>query len=284
MAIASRPTPHSRNSRDGFWAIGQSGYPAACRAAGEHASERKDRTKLRVDLVGLGRITRTFLSLRTAEDNGRWEIVGALKRNAATSDERRFPVVETLACLGALGPGLLIDFTGPSAIKDYGADLLWLADVWTVGAAALVSAELERDLREVSRQTHRPRLLPGAIGGVDALSAIAIDPGAVVSILACTTSNPVASGKVDDARSVVSRAEGVNVIATAAFASRALNHTPVDHVAAGEGNNADLALRALAPMERCVSVSIRSSMRNMGPRSLRPAPCRGCAIAIDLVG
>jgi len=200
---------------------------------------------LRVGLVGLGRIARTFLSLRTAEDSAHWQVVGALKRNIATADQADFPIVDTLADIGALAPDLLIDFTGPGALNTYGADLLRVADVWTVGAAALVSAALEQDLREVARQTgYRLRLLPGAIGGLDALSAMAIDPSSTVSILACTTSNPVASGIIDNARSVVGRSRGVNVIAAAALASRGLDCTPVDHVAVGDGEQRRFAIEA----------------------------------------
>ncbi len=200
---------------------------------------------LRVGLVGLGRIARTFLSLRTAEDDAHWQVVGVLRRNVAAADKADFPVVDTLAGIGALAPDLLIDFTGPSALNAYGADLLRLADVWTIGAAALVSTALERDLREVAGQTgHRLRLLPGAIGGLDALSAMAVDPDSTVSILACMASNPVASGVIDDARSVVGRSRGVNVIATAAFASRGLDRTPVDHVAVGDGEQRRFAIEA----------------------------------------
>ncbi len=46
---------------------------------------------LRVGLVGLGRIARTFLSLRNAEDKAHWHLVGAIKRNVATIDEADFP-------------------------------------------------------------------------------------------------------------------------------------------------------------------------------------------------
>lgn len=200
---------------------------------------------LRVALVGLGRIARTFLALRNAEDEAHWQVVGALKRNAATAGRTAFPVVETLADLRALAPDLLIDFTGPNALKAHGADLLRLANMWTVGAAALVSPPLEQDLRAVAAETgHRLRLLPGAIGGLDLLSAMAIDPQAAVSILACTTANRAASGEVDTARAVVARNSGVNVIAAAAFASLGLDRTLVYHVPIGEGEARSFAIQA----------------------------------------
>ncbi|QEL25406.1 DUF108 domain-containing protein [Bosea sp. F3-2] len=200
---------------------------------------------LRVGLVGLGRIAQTFLSLRNEEDSAHWKVVGAIKRNIAADDKADFPIVDSLDSMGALEPDLLIDFSGPNALNSYGANLLRLADVWTVGAAALVSEMLESDLRDVARETgHRLRLLPGAIGGLDALSAMTIDPSSTVSIFAYTASKPVASGIVDNARSVVSSSRGVNVIAAAALASQGLDRTPVDHVAVGDGEQRRFVIEA----------------------------------------
>jgi len=61
---------------------------------------------------------------------------------------------------------LTIDTAGPGALRAFGAGLLEQGEVWTVGASALLDADLRARLEAVARQTgHRLRLFTAWLSG-----------------------------------------------------------------------------------------------------------------------
>lgn len=127
----------------------------------------------RVSLIGAGRIGKPVLEfLRGSND---WTLVSVLVRTdsttgdaAATTDDDAFFSIDT---------DLIIDTAGPDALRCHGERALKHADLWTIGGSALRDSGLKRRLQSVGeRSGHRLRILPGAIGGLDAISALACDP------------------------------------------------------------------------------------------------------------
>lgn len=199
----------------------------------------------RVALLGLGRIARSFLSLRAEEDEAHWSVVGAMRRDAARSGALPFPVVDSPQALAGLAPDLLIDFSGANALQAHGPRLLAIADIWTVGGAALADPALEQALLPVARETgHRLRLLPGAIGGLDALAAMALDPGAQITLVAATREDPEPRGHAESVRAVLRDNRGINVIAAAALAAHGLDRTQVDHAPVPPGGQRRFRIEA----------------------------------------
>lgn len=70
---------------------------------------------------------------------------------------------------------LIVEAAGPSAVRQHVERALSVADVWCVSGTALADEPFRRRLETVGAQAgHRLRLVPGAIGGLDAVSTLAV--------------------------------------------------------------------------------------------------------------
>ncbi|MDB5820490.1 MAG: hypothetical protein JWQ11_4130 [Rhizobacter sp.] len=143
---------------------------------------------------------------------------------------------------------LVIEAAGPGALALHGTRALAVADVWTISAAALVDDELSRRLQSVAEQHgHRLRILHGAIGGLDGVSAVSVDPAATLELTIELPPNgdpsgPVFNGTVRDAARRYPN--HVNVAAAAALAGHGLDATRIRIDRAAPGRMQRLSLHA----------------------------------------
>ena len=213
-----------------------------------------------IGLIGYGAIGRPVADAIHAGLAGSCRLAGVLTRTPValpgalfhTDPERFF----------ALPADLYLETAGPAALAGLGGAALALADVWSVSGAALANDALRERLREIGQRTgHRLRLVSGAIGGLDAVTAMSIDPDAqtVVHI----TAPEIAEAFSGTAREAAARfPDGANVAAAAALSGTGLDRTSV-HLAPGAG-----------PRSRQLRVSITSAFGSFNS-SLKPSPDPG---------
>lgn len=200
---------------------------------------------LRLALIGDGRIARSLLS---ALADRSVEVVARLTRTPG-----RPGTTTEIADVIAARPDLVIEVAGPAALSRHGARLLGLAEVWTVSAAALAEPDVAAALREAER-THGRRLvvLPGAIGGLDAVASLA---RAGAGRLEVTVSRPgllAAPGRLELALAdaVRDHRNELNVAVAAALAGPGIAATDVVLIDPGAGGPHRIALSIEAPIGR----------------------------------
>ena len=127
---------------------------------------------------------------------------------------------------------LIIEAAGPAALAMHGVRALECADVWTVSGSALADSRLFDALEEAGeRSGHRLRLVAGAIAGLDAVAAGAVDPQAELRLELDLPPGEASSGVPfsGSVREAAARFPGnVNVAVAAALAGPGLDHTRVE--------------------------------------------------------
>lgn len=229
----------------------------------------------RVSVIGDGTIGGPVVSfLRDAAD---WTLAAVLVRSErmpaqakVTTDSQAFFATET---------DLIIDTAGPGALRAHGVSALERADLWTISATALADPDFKQRLLETGQRSgHRLRILPGAIGALDAVSALARDPSIKLCIDAgrptpIDTPTNAFSGSARDASKRFGNM--LNVAAAAALAGPGLDATSVTLRGDAKGGRHHLGIRA----ESCYG---RFSFDIDLPMDLGPSghnPVSACIIA-----
>ena len=197
----------------------------------QHRSAQHEGTPVRrLGLIGCGGIAMPVIEAWRSGGLPGWEIAGVLARHARTIGPLQ--ATDVADAFFALPLDLVIDTAGPQALAAHGVRALAVADVWTVGAAALADAALLRALEHAGRQAgHRLRVMPGAIAGLDGVAMAAVDPLAVLQLdidLMPSAQSPgrVFSGSVREA--AVRFPHHVNVAVAAALAGPGLDASRID--------------------------------------------------------
>lgn len=186
----------------------------------------------KIALIGAGRIAHEVVALLTEKDRQEWEIGIALARRSGERSGFLFPVTDSIDRLLDQKPDLVIETAGPDALKQYGEAALAVADVWSVSAAALSDEPFYKRLEHTGRRSgHHLRLVSGAIGGLDALAAMAVNPGSRFHFIAGTAGKDTPSewpfsGTI---RQATQQFHGINVLAAAALAAKGFDEVTVDH-------------------------------------------------------
>lgn len=142
---------------------------------------------MRIGIIGFGTIAEAALGHLAAQHPGRLEAVTILVRKGKADEARRrcvalngkaarlVEVVETRQALLASAPDMVIECAGHEAVTSHGAAILEAGiDLVLVSIGALADAALHEKLIAAAKAGNsRLVLLPGAIGGIDLLSALA---------------------------------------------------------------------------------------------------------------
>jgi aspartate dehydrogenase len=132
-----------------------------------------------ISVIGNGRIGGPVVEFIDQDDN--WTLASLLVRSMPANP--RFELTTDPDRFFAAQAELIIDAAGPDVLRSYGERALSHADVWTVSGTALSDPDLVSRLNNAGhRAGHRMRLVPGAIGGLDTVSALACDPSATLNI------------------------------------------------------------------------------------------------------
>lgn len=138
---------------------------------------------IRVGLIGLGAIGQRVISL--IEDQGitQIEIVGALVRDTQRPRSiQSIPLVATVTELLALRPEVVVEAAGHDALRQHGPAVLQSGcDLLFLGVGAFANPEVEKLITDAAIEGGgRARVVSGAIGALDAISAAAV--GGIVSV------------------------------------------------------------------------------------------------------
>ncbi len=205
----------------------------------------------KIALIGAGRIAREVVSLLTDNDRQEWEIDIALARKSGERSGFPFPVTENIERLLEQKPDLVIETAGPDALKQFGEAALAVADVWSVSAAALADEIFYKKLEDAGRRSdHHLKLVSGAIGGLDALAAMAVNPNSHFHFIAGTAGkdNPAEWPFTGTVRQATQQFHGINVLAAAALAAKGFDEVTVDHEQLAKGASRHFELLANGPL------------------------------------
>ncbi len=209
------------------------------------------RAPRRIGLIGHGQIGRAVADAVCAGRAGAWELAAILTRNGAAAALHH----GTPESFFEVPVDLYLECAGPQALAQLGEGALQRADVWSVSGVALADAAVRARLEAAgTRYGHRLRLVAGAVGGLDAVQALAVDPAACVDITV------VAPGAGDSfaasARDAAAlRPHGVNVAVAVAFAGAGLDRTLVHF-----NNDPDLSCHAISVHARSAYGSFESRL------------------------
>lgn len=132
---------------------------------------------IRVGLIGLGAIGCRVQQLVDEHHNDTINIIGAVVRDpqrARTANS--LPLLTTVAELMALKPDIVVEAAGHDALRQHGPEVLRAGcDLLFLGVGALANPQVETELLDAARAGGgRARVVSGAIGALDAISAAAI--------------------------------------------------------------------------------------------------------------
>lgn len=215
-------------------------------ASGSNPGSVPGFSRRRVGLIGHGRIGRIVAAAIAAGEAGGNEIVAILTRGRDGPASALFHVAARPFL--AVPVDLYLECAGPQALATHGEALLARADVWTVSGAALADAGLRARLEATGRAAgHRLRVLAGAIGGLDALAALATQDidAATLSIRAPEIEAATVSSLAEAARRMP---DGVNVAAAAAAAGGLWDDLRVRLSPADAPGGRSLSLDARGPL------------------------------------
>ncbi|MEM8587002.1 MAG: aspartate dehydrogenase domain-containing protein [Pseudomonadota bacterium] len=198
----------------------------------------------RVSIMGAGRIGGPVIDFVRGSDP--WHLAAVLVRRDRPSAGPK--ITSDADAFFDLKTDLIIDAAGPDALRAHGERALALANVWTISGTALSDPDLMRRLSKIGEATgHRLRILPGAIGGLDAVSALARDPSMRLGIYG-KSPEPIdapANAFSGSAREASARFPTmVNVAAAAALAGPGLDATSVTLRGDSAGQGHHLGIRA----------------------------------------
>jgi aspartate dehydrogenase len=130
-----------------------------------------------VGLIGYGGIAQDVVAA-LREAGGGTKIAGVLCRPGRVAKARAalggIAVMESLADLLGLRPGIVAEVAGQQAVAEYGPDVLRRGfDLLVISVGALAEPALLERLKTAAREGNSRMLLPaGAIGGIDAIAAM----------------------------------------------------------------------------------------------------------------
>jgi aspartate dehydrogenase len=200
----------------------------------------------KVGIIGCGRIGAPVVKALQRGEAGRWRLACVLARAerrldgaAVTADPARF-FHESM--------DLIVETAGPAALKQWGPGAMYAANVWTVSGMALADREFHATIEKIGRETgHRMRVLAGAIAGLDALGALAVDPAAEVTVRVDVAPSPEPRARLfaGTAREAALKwPDHVNVAVAAALAGNGLDATQAEVWRPQSGGARSLALSA----------------------------------------
>jgi aspartate dehydrogenase len=132
----------------------------------------------RMGLIGYGSIGRSVVEVLRSIGRGD-AVVGVLvpPGRAHALHARGIPAVESLHELLALGPEVVAEAAGQGAVAGYGPAVLEAGrDLLVISIGALADPALHERLHAAATASRRRVLLPpGAVGGIDAISAMRVN-------------------------------------------------------------------------------------------------------------
>lgn len=135
----------------------------------------------RLGLIGCGHIGTAVLAAHRAGQLPDWDISSVLVRRPRPDRDALFTT--ELDRFLSTAPHLVVEMAGPLGLAAIGEAVLRHAPMWTISAAALANEDLMQRLQAVGTETgHRLRVLPGAIAGLDGVSAAAASPWHTLSL------------------------------------------------------------------------------------------------------
>lgn len=134
---------------------------------------------LNVGIIGFGGIARTVIGVLADEGRDRIRLTGVLVRHGGSSSAGSgdSPHVGIFTDLGALleqRPDLIVECAGHDAVREHAERILAVGiDLIVISIGALADEALYERVRAAARQGGSSLILPaGAVGGIDALSAL----------------------------------------------------------------------------------------------------------------
>ncbi|SDN42314.1 aspartate dehydrogenase domain-containing protein [Ensifer sp. YR511] len=126
-------------------------------------------------------------------------------------------------------PDIILELAGPSAFRAFAERAISVAETWSISSAAMAEVEFDKTITRSLIANRRLRFLSGAIGGLDAIAAAAVDPSSEIIITAALSTTPpdAEPDVIGSARDIVQRFEGVNVVSAIALAGHGLDKTRV---------------------------------------------------------
>ena len=143
---------------------------------------------------------------------------------------------------------LVIDAGAPPSLELYGKRALTMCELWTVNASELANTNLYEELDKAGREnTHRLRVLTGAIAGLDGLAAIS--QGRNVEIHAQVDVAQSEQGRKSLFRGSLREAarlypDCVNVAVATGLAASKLDEVQIEVIQPGPGEERELKLSA----------------------------------------
>lgn len=213
----------------------------------------------RFGLIGCGRIGGPVLRAWRDGALPGWRLTAVLARQARV--EHGVEVGADADTFFAQPLDLIVDAAGPAVLRRQGVRALQVADVWTVGAAALADVALAAALAAAAERTgHRLRLVNGALAGIDGVSMTAISGAATLRIEIVAPPSHAAATPIEFEGSVREAArrfpDEVNVAVAAAWAGPGLDRSVVSLRRADAGVDHQLAVQAQGAGGR-VAASLR---------------------------
>lgn len=132
---------------------------------------------MRVGFIGLGAIGQATVVLASEQYGAALEPVGALVRDPARQRRPGMPpLVTTLQELLEYRPDVIVEVAGHEALREYGPAVLDAGlDLYFIAVGALADPQFETQFRAAAAaSTAQARVVSGAIGALDALSAAAV--------------------------------------------------------------------------------------------------------------
>lgn len=132
---------------------------------------------MRVGLIGLGAVGQSIIQLINQHAAGEITVVAALVRDRSRVRETVTPnLVTTIDAMMAMRPEVVVEAGGHDALRAYGPRILRAqCQLVMVSIGALADPDLEQEIIDAAQDGNvHARVVSGAIGGLDALSAAAL--------------------------------------------------------------------------------------------------------------
>lgn len=181
----------------------------------------------RVGVIGCGNIGRPVIRALQAGTAGPHALVAVLARQARHVDD--LTVLDDADAFFAAAPELIIEAAGPAAFAAHVPTALARAEVWAVSPTALADRAVEAQTRAAVAAGHHLRIVSGAIGALDGLRALAVDPALTLTVTVdAAWADEAAVLFEGSAREAAARyPHGTNVAVAAALAGPGLDATRV---------------------------------------------------------
>ncbi|MBD9597323.1 DUF108 domain-containing protein [Ensifer sp. ENS05] len=235
-----------------------------------------------VSIIGAGHIGLPVIDAIASGSVAGYKLGKVLVRDGSKRAATDETYTDDWAALAASKPDLIIELAGPSAFKTYAERAIATAETWSISSGALADVAFERVITRSLAADGRLRFLSGAIGGLDAVTAAAVDPHSEITITAALadTAEDAEPDFVGTARETVTRFEGVNVVSAIALAGHGLDRTQVRYfhrpnaeqrrfvvnVSSEHGNYRLVSMPTPKPGPSAVVASVLSALRARASR------------------